>query len=160
MNVSRYFSSSTNPLGYPRVWREYKKLTGDTFEWLYLTVTERHNMNRWRWHSSSSLQWFWHFISTLYLCVSWMIKIRPGLLSYYQNDLTFVRDRIPDVRYNQSERGGAYKLWEFTILWWNWNDHLWQMKIFREERPCEEDPDGDYDFMVCVKNSQAEWHLL
>ena len=44
--VFRYFSSSTNPLGYPRVWLEYKKLAGDTFEWLYLTVTERHNMNR------------------------------------------------------------------------------------------------------------------
>ena len=28
--------------------------------------------------------------------------------------------------------------------------------IKREERPCEEDPDGSYDFMVCVKNSQVE----
>ena len=84
LDKSRYFSSSTNPLGYPRVWREYKKMTPNTFEWLYLTVTERHNMNR---------------------CVS----------------------RI-----------------------WSW------MKIFREERPCEEDPGRSYDFMVCVKNSQAE----
>ena len=87
LDKSRYFSSSTNPLGYPRVWREYKKMTPNTFEWLYLTVTERHNMNR---------------------CVS----------------------RI-----------------------WSW------MKIFREEQPCEEDPGRSYDFMVCVKNSQAEWCL-
>ena len=34
----------------------------------------------------------------------------------------------------------------------------WRSKIVREERPCEEDPEGNYDFMVCVKNSQAEWH--
>ena len=46
MNNCRYFSASTNPLGFPRVWKEYKKLTKNTFEWLYLTVTERHNMNR------------------------------------------------------------------------------------------------------------------
>ena len=28
--------------------------------------------------------------------------------------------------------------------------------IEREEQPCEKDPDGSYNFMVCVKNSQAE----
>ena len=53
-NNCRYFSASTNPLGFPRVWKEYKKLTKNTFEWLYLTVTERHNMNRWEFLSQSS----------------------------------------------------------------------------------------------------------
>ena len=53
-NNCRYFSASTNPLGFPRVWKEYKKLTKNTFEWLYLTVTERHNMNRWYFWSQSS----------------------------------------------------------------------------------------------------------
>ena len=26
----------------------------------------------------------------------------------------------------------------------------------REERPCEEDPEGNYDFMACIKNSQVD----
>ena len=99
----------------------------------------------------------------IYAFLEWSKSIGQDCYHIIKMIWTFVRDRIPDVRYNQSERRGAYiwqKLWEFTILWWNWNDHLWQVKIFREERPCEEDPDGNYDFMVCVKNSQAEWHLI
>ena len=30
----------------------------------------------------------------------------------------------------------------------------------REERPCEEDPEGKYDFMACIKNSQVEQRPL
>ena len=39
----------------------------------------------------------------------------------------------------------------------NLNLNVVFLKLYcRDEQPCEEDPEGTYDFMACVKKSQAK----